>query len=226
MSPAGRQLNSSTSAGTTSLTKNHANTVNTQSADRRLRSNNNNNAASPLRHQTRRSSTSNTPTKSSKNNDLSQRIITILESVPSTISVSAHPSNSLPTNFSSLNTNRNSRSENSSSRRHSHQDQSDDEYNPEEMAGRRSSTSRFNGPIGGKPSSSFKRPGQHLKRGPKKHGNRRDSRQHSLTPSTTTTVAATTNGMGATSQASDLKMTQPLQRLLCKFINLNFLVTY
>lgn len=169
MSPAGRSLNS----GTASLTKNHANTVSAQSDQRRLRSNNNN-ASSPLRHPTRRPSVSNTPTKSSairsnpKSDDVSQRIFNILGSVPSTISVSEHPSHSLPTNFASLR-------EESSSRRNSHHDQSDDEFNPEEI--------RINGPSGIKPSSAFKRPGHNLKRVPKKHGSRREIRQHSLTPS-------------------------------------------
>jgi hypothetical protein len=91
--------------------------------------------------------------------------------VPSTISVSEHPSHSLPTNFASLR-------EESSSRRNSHQDQSDDEFTPEEISCR-----RINGPSGIKPLS-FKRPGHNLKRGLKKHGSsRREVRQHSLTPS-------------------------------------------
>lgn len=177
MSPAGRPLNS----GTASLAKNHANTVTAQSSEQRRLRSNNNNASGPLRHTNRRSSTSNTPTKpsaiksNSKSNDISQRIITILESVPSTISVSEHPSNSLPTNFASL------RTDESSSRRNSHHDESDDEFNPDDMVERRT-----NGPSGIKPSSSFKRPGHGLKRGPKKHvGGRRDNRQHLLPHSTT-----------------------------------------
>lgn len=193
MSPAGRPLNSNTS-----LARNHANTVNTQQqGERRLRSNNSS-SSSPLKPAPRRPSANATPTKSpgfkssasNKHNDLPQRILAILESVPSTISVSAHPSNSLPTNFSSLTT------RGSDERRHSHQEQSDEDFDPEEelSTSRRGSVNRFNS-SGTNTSSSFKRPAHSLKRGLKKHG-RRDSRQNSLTP------AVPINGIVPSNQAS------------------------
>jgi hypothetical protein len=195
MSPAGRPLNST--SNTSLANRNHANPVNTQQGERRLRSNNSS-SNSPLKPSPRKQS--GTPNKSpgfkasasNKNNDLPQRILAILESVPSTISVSTHPSNSLPTNFSSL---ANKRSE---ERRHSHQEQSDEDFDPEEELStttRRGSVNRFSSP-GANTASSFKRPAHHgLKRGLKKHG-RKESRNNSLTSSTPI------NGMPPPSQSS------------------------
>ncbi|KAI6241014.1 Enhancer of polycomb-like protein 1-like protein [Aphelenchoides fujianensis] len=101
MSSAGRPSNSTT--GAASKGKHSSGGLGSgQAAGRRLRSNNTGNALS--RSPSKRHDVANSPTKSgvgkdAKHDGSTQRILAILESVPSTISVSSHPSNSLPSNF-------------------------------------------------------------------------------------------------------------------------------
>ncbi|KAI6235521.1 Enhancer of polycomb-like protein 1-like isoform X1 [Aphelenchoides besseyi] len=116
MSSAGRTTNSTT--GSVVKAKHTAAGLNNAQAARRLRSNNTTGNApippSTKRHDGANSSTKSSPTKDTKHDGIPQRILAILESVPSTISVSSHPSNSLPSNFNANSNKKNEKSEFSS----------------------------------------------------------------------------------------------------------------